>query len=101
MEPLTIPEDAVYPRDEEHRYRIYARRGRGRTMKLEVLACAGSKEALGVALVTLDEDEREHGRRLVDLGAIGVLDAVDRRWIILPWHRPDEVTRLLGTEVTL
>lgn len=85
-----IEEDAIYPRDEEHRYRIYARRG----SEIEVLACAGSPEALGVALVQLDEDERERDRRLVDLGAIGVLDAVASRWIILPWHRPDIQVRI-------
>lgn len=99
--PFEIDEDAVYPRDEAHRYRVYARRGRGRSLELVVLACAGSSAALGVALVTLNEDERERGRRLSDLGAIGVLDAVDRRWIILPWHRPEDITRLRGTEVTL
>lgn len=96
-----IDVDAVYPRDEEYRFRIYARRGRGRTMALDVLACAGSPAALGVALVTLDEDEREHGRRLCDHGAIGVLDAVARRWIVLPWHRPEEAVRLRDLEVTL
>jgi hypothetical protein len=93
--------DVIYPRDEEHRYRIYARRGSGRTVELEVLACAGTPAGLGVALVTLDEDEKEHGRRLVDLGAIGVLDAVDRRWIVMPWHRPEERTRLRNLEVEL
>lgn len=81
--PSILAENDVYPRDEEHRYRIYARTGDG----LRVLACAGSPEALGVAIVQLDEDEKERGLRLVDLGAIGVLDAVAGRWIILPWHR--------------
>jgi hypothetical protein len=80
-----IEEDAIYPRDAEHRYRIYARHGE----EIEVLACAGSPEALGVAIVQLDEDERDRGRRLVDLGAIGVLDAVAGRWLIMPWHRPE------------
>jgi hypothetical protein len=80
-----IPEEAYAPRDAEHRYRVYARRGRD----LRILAFADSPGGVGVALVQLDEDEREHGRRLVDLGAIGVLDAVEGRWIVLPWHRPE------------
>lgn len=100
-DPYVLDADVIYPRDDEHRYRIYARRGSGRTIELEVLACAGSPEALGLALVTLDEDEKEHGRRLIDLGAIGVLDAVDRRWIVMPWHRPEERTRLRESEVLL
>jgi hypothetical protein len=81
----SIPEDVIYPRDDEHRYRIYARHGD----EIEVLAVAGSPAALGVAVVQLDEDEADRGRRLVDLGAIGVLDAVRGRWLIMPWHRPD------------
>lgn len=101
MDPVEIPEDAVYPRDEEHRYRLYARRGRGRNVELDVLACAGSPQALGLAIITLDQDEAERGRRLVDLGAIGVLDAVEHRWIIQPWHRPEDTVRLRETEVRL
>jgi hypothetical protein len=82
-----LAENDIYPRDEEHRYRIYARKGRD----LKVLAGAGSPEALGVALVTLHQDQLDlgGGKTLGDLGAIGVLDAVAGRWIILPWHRPD------------
>lgn len=95
--PFEIDGDALYPRDEAHRYRIYARRGQD---ELDVLACASAR-SLGLALLTLDEDERERGRRLVDLGAIGVLDAVAGRWIILPWHRPEERTRLRGLEIAL
>jgi hypothetical protein len=90
--------DAIYPRDEEHRYRLYARRGRG---DLQVLACASDAASLGLALVTLDEDEAEHGRHLYDNGAIGVLDVIKRRWIVLPWHRPEEVTRMQGREIDL
>lgn len=82
-----ISSDALYPRDEEHRLRVYARRG----SDLRVLA-ATDLDGLGVMLRQLDEDEREHGRRLIDLGAIGVLDAVEGRWLILPWHRPEGCT---------
>lgn len=79
-----IAPDDLYPRDDEHRYRIYARRGDD----LRVLACAGSPEALGVALVCLDDDQGGLGERLYELGQIGVLDAVRGRWLILPWTRP-------------
>jgi hypothetical protein len=79
-----IPSDALYPRDEAHRLRIYARRDK----RLSVVAATDS-EGLGPALLQLDADERERGRRLVDLGAIGVLDAIEARWLIMPWHRPE------------
>lgn len=93
-----IPIDTLYPIDEEHRYRIYARRGKD---ELEVLCATPTPGGIGVALVQMDEDARSIGRRLVDQGAIGVLDVIDRRWIVMPWHRPDGVTRLRETEVKL
>lgn len=80
----TIASDALYPRDEEHRLRVYARRGR----RLRVIA-ATDWDGLGPCLRQLEEDERERGLRLSDLGAIGVLDAVEGRWIIPCWHRPE------------
>lgn len=92
-----LPIDTLYPIDEQHRYRVYARRGK----ELEVLCAAPSPEAMGTALVQLDRDSAEHGRRLVDQGAIGVLDVIDRRWIVMPWHRPEGKTRLRETEVIL
>lgn len=84
---FAIPSSALYPRDEAHRLRIYARRGD----ELRVVA-ATDIDGLGAALLQLDADEREHGQRLIDLGAIGVLDAVEGRWLILPWHRPEART---------
>lgn len=83
--PYEIDVDDLWPRDEEHRYRIYARRGD----ELEVLAATGCWAGVGQAIGQLEEDERERGRRLMDRGAFGVLDAVEGRWIVLPWHRPD------------
>jgi hypothetical protein len=80
-----IPSDALYPRDEAHRLRIYARQDD----RLTVVA-ASDPEGLGPALLQLDADERERGRRLVDLGAIGVLDSIEHRWLIMPWHRPEQ-----------
>jgi hypothetical protein len=80
----SLPTDELYPRDEAHRLRVYARQGDD----LRVLACC-DVDSLGATLLQLDEDERERGERLVDLGAIGVLDAVEGRWLVLPWHRPE------------
>lgn len=89
--------DALWPRNAENRYRIYARRGR----KLTVLATAATPAGVGNALVSLDDDARKVDRRLVDEGAIGVLDVLPDystgqrvgkrggRWIVMPWHRPD------------
>lgn len=96
--PFELALDVLYPIDDDHRYRIYARRGKD---ELEVLCSTPTPGGIGVALVQLDDDAREHGQRLVDRGAIGVLDVIQRRWIILPWHRPDGVTRLRETEVNL
>ena len=84
-ETFSIPSDSLYPRDRDHRFRIYGRRGE----VLHVIA-ATDAEGLGPALLQLDEDQREIGERLVDLGAIGILDAVERRWLIMPWHRGEE-----------
>ncbi len=79
-----IPSDALYPRDEAHRLRIYARK----LGRLTVVA-ATDIDSLGRTLLELEADQRENGERLVDLGAIGILDAVERRWLIMPWHRYD------------
>ena len=78
-----IPEEAYAPRDADHRYRIYAREGED----LRILAFADSAGGIGEAIVQLDADQREHGEHLTDLGAIGVLDAVSHRWLLLPWAR--------------
>lgn len=82
---FTIESDALYPRDEANRFRIYARKGRRRPY----VVATTDAEGLGPALLQLDADQREYGLRLVDLGAIGILDAVERRWLVMPWHRPD------------
>lgn len=84
MTVINTTEDDTWPRTEAFRYRIYARRGD----QLEVLAATGTPGGIGVALVQLDDDERERGRRLIDRGAVGVLDVLDSRWLISPWHRP-------------
>lgn len=78
-----IPMDTLYPRDAEHRYRVYARRGK----ELEVLACAPDAGGVGQILVTFHEDQKREGRRLADLGVIGVLDVLNSEWVVLPWER--------------
>lgn len=71
-----------FPRDAGHRYRIYFRDG-----KLRCIAACPDAESLGVALVQLDTDAKEAGRRLADEGTFGVLDAVTGRWIVSPFRR--------------
>jgi hypothetical protein len=81
---MTIADDVYAPRCEEERFRIYARAGG----ELTLLATAGTPQALGLALMTQDEDCRAAGLRgIIDIGAIGVLDAVESRWIVMPFHR--------------
>lgn len=75
-----------YPRDPENRYRLYVRVGD----RLEVIATAPDAGGLGCAIVTIHDDQRTVGRRLADLGRVGVLDAVAGEWIVLPWDRGEQ-----------
>lgn len=82
--------DDLYPQDAEHRYRIYGIVGNERT----VLAAASTGGGVGAALITLHEDQREIGRRLCDLGRIGVLDTMPGgelspkgEWVVMPYDR--------------
>lgn len=82
--------DDLYPRDDEHRFRLYAVVGDER----DVLATAADMAAIGVAMGTIHEDMKAIGRRLCDYGRIGVLDTMpDGRphptgeWIVQPWDR--------------
>lgn len=90
---FTIDHDDLWPRDAEHRYRIYAIRGAGRSATdREVLCATATPEGIGAALVQLHEDEKAAGRRLADRGRIGVLDVLGGEgaagdWIVLPWDR--------------
>lgn len=87
----SIPMDAIYPRDAAHRYRIYMRDDDG----LHVLAATDSAGGIGEAIVQIHADQKEHGRRLADLGTLGVLDVLPDdgpghphgEWIVLPWSR--------------
>jgi len=78
--------DDLYPRDERERYRIYAVRGDER----EILATAADAGGVGQALITMHEDCKEVDMRLADLGTIGVLDAVEGEWVVLPWGRKEQ-----------
>lgn len=85
-----IDVDDLWPRDEEHRYRIYARRGD----ELHILAACPTAGGIGEALIAFHEDQKESGARLADLGVIGVLDVMTDRptgeWVVLPWQRHEE-----------
>lgn len=88
--PRAYDNDDLWPRDEVHRYRIYAVVGEERN----VLAATDSAAGVGLALVTLHEDQREIGRRLCDHGRIGVLDVMPGgephprgEWIVPPYDR--------------
>lgn len=76
----TIP---VIPYEPDERYRIYARVDG----ELLLLATCPNPASVGVALVQLHEDCRAQGRRLSDLGRIGVLDGHAHEWLVLPWDR--------------
>lgn len=78
-----IDQDVLYPRDAEHRYRLYARRGG----ELEVLATAAEAGGVGEAIIQLHDDEKKNGGRLSDRGAFGILDVVAGEWLVLPWQR--------------
>lgn len=78
-----IDADHVWPRDGDHRYRLYLRDGDD----LAVAAATPTMCGIGTAIGELDRDCREAGSRLSDEGQVGVLDAVERRWIVLPWGR--------------
>lgn len=86
--PISIEE--LYPRDEENRYRIYAVIGDDRT----ILATAADGPSVGMALVTMHEDQQQINRTLGDLGRIGVLDTMPGghphpagTWVVNPYDR--------------
>ncbi len=76
--------DDLWPRDAEHRYRLYGRCGSA----LDVLAACPRMEGIGVAILQLHEDAREGGGEFGDHGQVGVLDAVLGEWVINPFSRP-------------
>jgi hypothetical protein len=85
-DPCEIDSDDLWPRDEQHRYRVYGVIGDDRG----VLACAATPGGIGVAIVQLHEDCKAAGMRLADCGKIGVLDAVAGEWLVLPYDRATE-----------
>lgn len=82
--------DQLWPRDAEHRYRIYAKQGD----TLVVLAACPTAGGIGQAIVQLHEDQKAAGRRLCDLGRVGVMDVMPDgkpsptgEWILSMWDR--------------
>lgn len=84
---FVLDHDAIWPRDEQHRFRLYGRTGDD----LRVLAAAPSLEAIGTAIAGCDGDQREAGEEFGDLGQIGILDVIDRRWIVNPFPQGPHV----------
>lgn len=87
---FSIDVDDLWPRDGEHRYRLYAVVGDDR----KVLAAAASLPAIGQAIETLHDDAQQVGRRLGDEGRIGILDVLPGgkpsprgEWIVSPFDR--------------
>lgn len=78
-----IDHDAVWPRDELHRYRIYGVIG----SEMKVLAACPNPGGIGEALVALNADAEQAGGSLNDEGRIGVLDVLWGKWIVLPFDR--------------
>ncbi len=90
LETFVMTTDELWPRDAQNRYRVYAVVGDERT----ILCTASTAAGIGLAFVTLHEDQREIGRNLSDLGRIGVLDTMPGgephptgEWIVLPYDR--------------
>lgn len=80
----------LWPRTPEFRYRIYAIVGGDR----EILATSPTACGVGMALITIHEDQKAIGRRLADLGRIGVLDVLPGgkqsprgEWVVQPYDR--------------
>jgi hypothetical protein len=83
---MTLTSDQLYPRDAEHRYRIYEKNQDG---DLRVLAATPTAAGIGVALVQLYEDQgslEEIGEPRHALGPIGILDTIERKWIVHPFR---------------
>lgn len=75
-----ISHDDVYPRTAEHRFRLYGRDTHG---NIHVIATAPDPEGIGLALVTTAREHREAG---LNPEIVGVLDAVERKWLTALWE---------------
>lgn len=85
MSDFTIDHDDLWPRDEAHRYRLYAVRGDER----EVLAATPTMGGIGLAIGIIHDDCKQAGKRLADLGMVGIYDAINGEWILLPFTRQE------------
>lgn len=83
------------PRTEDERYRIYVLEPPDdrRTRNLLLIATAADMTAVGTALGALDEDEVTAGNAegLSCRGNVGVLDGLERRWIVKPFPHGDHL----------
>lgn len=89
-EGFAIEHDDLWPRDEQHRYRVYGRIGDD----LTVLFACPDPGGIGQGIVQLHADAKlcDPPRRLADHGRIGVLDVLGGEngrgeWIVLPFDR--------------
>lgn len=74
--------DDAFPRDEQHRYRIYRLRAGANDRERECIAAEPDPQSLGVKLVELGK-----AGKLADC-AVGILDVLgepDEKWILRPW----------------
>ena len=81
-----FPRITVDDRPEGERYVLYTLVGGD----LQELAAAPDASGLGYAIVQLHEDGMTaSGERLYERGPIGIRDAYERKWIVLPWRKGD------------
>jgi hypothetical protein len=77
-----ITSDELWPRDADHRYRLYFLQGQ----ELGVARAAAPDIAgLGQALQTWHEE----GDTPAERGLVGILDAVEGKWVVKPWAARD------------
>lgn len=80
----SIPHDAHAPRTPEERYGLYVVAHRG--ARPELVCTAPDGGGIGVALFQQDADALEAGGPpFASRGSVGVLDRIERRWIVNPY----------------
>lgn len=73
----TISHDDLWPRTPDYRYRLYLLADDG----LRVLSAAPELEGATLALAVYVAEEGPPE------GLVGILDAIDRRWLVCPFPR--------------
>lgn len=82
-------------RDPSERYVIYVLRGG----ELHEIGTAETPAGVGCCIVQTHEDQKAIGRRLADLGVLGVRDAHAGEWIVLPWQRRTEEPSMIDHSI--